>query len=281
MGRRARTELISSIVGVGFCAVLAAWSCETVVAAQTGSRQTAKATFVEQRPGVPTALTFSADYVNPDDPTGKPPAVRTVVETLARDARFDTSVPRQCTATDAQLVAMGASACPAESKVGSGFIRIDTGFPGPNRFIPVDVTFLNNADQLIFLNTSRDTGTRVVSRAPIQGGRLTSNAPPLPGTPPDGGAVDVVQTRFERISRVIEGVRRGYVTTPSVCPADGAWTNTLSFTYADGVTQTVVSPSPCQPAAARLDYKAPRIRVLVVPRNRCAGRPFRARVRIG
>jgi hypothetical protein len=167
------------------------------------------------------------------------------VETLPEGARFDTTVPAQCPATDAQLVAMGESACPPGSKVGSGFIRIDTGFPGPNRFVAVDVAFLNNADQLIFLNTTRDSGARVVNRSTIQGGRLTSSAPPLPGTPPDGGAIDVVQTRLESISREVGGVRRGYITTPTVCPSQGAWTTALSFTYADGVTQTVGSPSPC------------------------------------
>ena len=220
--------------------------------AQPASRQAASAGFVEQRPRVPTALTFSIDYVNPADPGGKPPAVRTVVETLANDARFDTTVPAQCAATDAQLVAMGEAACPPASKVGSGFIRIDTGFPQPNRFLEVDVTFFNNADQLIFLNTSRANGARVVARGTIQGGRLTSNAPPLPGTPPDGGAIDVVQTRLEAISREVGGVRRGYITTPTVCPPGGSWTNTLSFTYADGVTQTVASPSPCVPPTAEI-----------------------------
>src|SRR4051794_7129348 len=119
MGRRARSKVISRTVGMAFCAALAAWSGDTVVA-QTASRQTAKATFVEQRPGVPTAVTFAVDYVNPDDPNGKPPAVRTVIETLARDARFNTSVPAECAATDAQLVAMGEPACPPQSKVGSG-----------------------------------------------------------------------------------------------------------------------------------------------------------------
>ena len=234
------------LVAATLCAALAVWSADTAVS-QTGSRQAASATFDEQRPGVPTALTFNADYVNPGDANAKPPPVKTVVETLADDARFDTNVPARCRASDSQLVAMGESACPPESKVGGGFIRIDTGFPEPNRFIAVDVTFLNNTDELIFLSTARDYATRVVSRAPIEGGRLTSSAPPaLPGTPPDGGAIDVVQTRLEEISRDVDGVRRGYITTPSVCPAGGEWTNTLSFTYRDDVTQTVASPSPCR-----------------------------------
>lgn len=247
--------------------------------AEAGSRQSAKVVFVENRPGVPSGLAFDVDYVNPSDPNGKPPAVRTVFETLAQDARLDTTVPARCDASDAQLMALGDSACPAESKVGTGYIRIDTGFPEPNRFFDVDVTFLNNTDQLIFLSRERKTGARVVSRAAIQGNHLTSMAPPLPGTPPDGGALDVVHTRFDAISREVGGVRRGYITTPSACPRGGTWTNTLAFTYADGVTQTVASQSPCTRPGARAS-KGPRIRLRGVPRKRCARRGFIARVGI-
>jgi hypothetical protein len=247
MGLGVRPGATSRIVGLALCAALVLGS-ETAVA-QTGSRQSASASFVELRPGVPSALTFSVDYVNPDDPDGKPPAVRTVVETMARDARFDTSVPALCEATDAELMAAGAGACPPGSKVGSGYIRIDTGLPDPGRFIEVDVTFLNNTNQLIFLTTNRANGTRVIARGTIQGGRLTSNAPTLPGTPPDGAAIDVVQTRLDAISRVVGSVGRGYITTPAACPSSGVWTNTLSFTYADGVTQNVESRSPCLPPA--------------------------------
>jgi hypothetical protein len=243
MDNRTRRRALTLLALGG--ALVVAPSYAATAAAQTGSRQIAQADFVEQRPGLPSALTFSVDYVNPDDPSAKPPAVRTVMETLAQGASFDTSVPEQCLASDAQLMLQGESACPSGSKVGTGFIRIDTGFSGPNRFIEVDVVFLNNTGQLIFLTTDRDSGARVVARGTIQDGRLTSNAPTLPGTPPDGAAIDVVQTQLESISRVVGGEVRGYITTPPECPPDHTWVNTLSFTYADGVTQTVDSPSPC------------------------------------
>jgi hypothetical protein len=232
------------VLALACCAALTLFAADAA-AAQSGARQSAEIRFVEQRPGVPTALTLSVDYVNPDDPGAKPPAVRTVVETLAPNAHFDTSVPERCAASDAQLMAQGESACPAGSKVGMGYIRIDTGFPGPNRFIEVDVVFLNNANQLIFLNTDRATGAHVVARAAIEGGRITANAPLLPGTPPDGAALDVVRSRLDSISRVVGGEARGYITTPAECPPSRTWVSSLSFTYADGVTQGVESPSPC------------------------------------
>ena len=263
--------------------VLAALVWAPTATAQTGSRQSLTVAFVEQRPGMPSALSFNVDYVNPENPSDKPPAVRTVVETLAAGARFDTDVPQQCRSSDAELMLAGAGACPPGSRVGTGYIRIDTGFPDPNRFIEADVTFLNNAGQVIFLSTDRQTGARVVSRATIEGGRLTSTAPPLPGTPPDGGALDVVRTRLDAITREIGGTRRAYIATPPDCPAGGEWANTVSFTYADGIRQTVVSRSPCVPAAAATPPTARRgvegLRLAVWPRRVRAGRCRRFRLR--
>src|SRR3954462_8998386 len=127
-----RTDLRRAVVGAA-CAASALTAAPAL--AGTGSRQSAKVVFVEHRPGLPSALAFDVDYVNPSDPHGKPPAVRSVFETLAQDARFDTSVPARCDASDAQLMAAGASACPPGSKVGTGYLRIDTGFPEPTRFL--------------------------------------------------------------------------------------------------------------------------------------------------
>lgn len=213
--------------------------------AQSGVRQSSELLFDQEQPGVPTGLTLSIDYVNPDDPSAKPPAVRTVVEELAAGAQIDTSVPDLCTANDAQLTAQGADACPDDSRVGSGFVRVDTGFPEPGRFIDADVVFLNNTDELILVSTARGSGARVITRAAVQGRQIVTNLAALPGTPPDGGAIDVVDFRLEAISREIDGSSRGYITTPPDCPPDGVWTNSISFTYSDGVTQLVDSQSPC------------------------------------
>ena len=215
----------------------------TSVGAQSGSRQSAELRFTQQQPAVPSALIFNADYVNPDDPGAKPPPVRMVVETLAAGARIDTAVPELCTATDAQLMAQGADACPPGSRVGAGTLRIDSGFPEPARFIDADVVFLNNTDELIFVSTERDSGARVVTRSMVQGGQITNSAPPLPGTPPDGGAIDVVRVE-------LGDQTRRYITTPLDCPPSGRWTNSIAFTYADGVTQTVLSDSPCLSAGS-------------------------------
>jgi hypothetical protein len=210
-----------------------------------GTRQSASLTFDQQLPGTPTGVTFDIDYVNPNDAEGKPIPVRTIAALLAEGAQVHTSVPEQCAAPDAQLMFQGPDACPAGSRVGIGYVRIDTGFSGSSRFIENDLVLFNRTGQLIFLFRDRGTGGRLVSRCPIEGLRISCSAPPLPGTLPDGAAVDIVHEELFELTKMVNGVKHGYITTPGECPADGQWTNLATFGYADGASQTVETASSC------------------------------------
>jgi hypothetical protein len=218
--------------------------------AYDGSRQEASFTLTEQRPGRATAERFLFDYVNPDDPEAKPPAVRRVVTVLPRGAAYDASVPGSCTASDSQLMLEGAAACPADSAIGGGVVTVDTGAPGPGRVVTADVEFFNNATdadgEFIYLNTVRGSSARTVIRADVSGRRTITDAGMLPGTPPDGGAIDTVDLTVAEVSRKIDGERRSYITTPPRCPRRGHWNTRVHFSYADGVTQTVKSASECK-----------------------------------
>ena len=240
----------SAAVAVAAVALLIGLAPATA-SAQSGSRQSAGLTFTEREPGVPSGLHLTIDYVNPADPSAKPPAVRNVVQTLAAGALIDTTIPERCTASDAQLMVQGADACPAGSRVGSGTVSIDTGFPEPGRFIVADTVFFNNTDELILLSTDRASGARVVTRSEIRSREIETTLAALPGTPPDGGAIDVVDFRLAKVSRAVGGAQRGYITTPADCPDDRDWLNTIRFTYADGVSQTVSSRSPCTEGARK------------------------------
>ena len=125
----------------------------------------------------------------------------------------------------------------------------------------VDVTFLNRTDELIFLNQVRGRPVRTVLRGQISGTSTTSEVPVLPGTPPDGASIDRVH--FE--DRLIARGGRSYITTPPTCPRSRRWINSTMFTYADGVTQTVRTASPCR----RRKLRAP------TPRRRARARAAR------
>jgi len=230
---------------------LAALACLGVASVPTwasagggDSRQEASYKLTGTAPGNATGETFEFDYVNPDDPGAKPPAVERVVTKLPKRARFDASVPGSCAATDAELMAEGAEACPESSIIGGGVVTVDTGFPEPGRIVTADVVFVNNADdetgEFIYINTVRDTLARTVIRADVKRRKTVTEAGMLPGTPPDGGAIDTVDLEIDLISQ-----RDGdYITTPPRC-RDGHWTTRVRFFYPDGISQLERTKTPC------------------------------------
>jgi hypothetical protein len=239
------TLLLASLIAV------AAGAEGQPAVADPGSYQEARHPFTSQRPGSPTGLIFAVDYVNPDDPEAKPPAVRRVVRTVARGATYDLAVLPACTASDLELMLVGPSACLARSSVGGGEVTVDSGLPGPGRIVEAHVDLFSNGNELIFLNTVTGTSLRTVVRARVKGRSLITEAPFLPGTPPDGGALDTVRLLEKRIIVGSGSERRAVVTTPPRCPRSGHWTNKIAFTYSNGTTQTVATPSPCRKAGRR------------------------------
>jgi len=227
-------KILSAALTVGAVYLLSA-----APAAAGGDRQVATAEFSRMAPGVSTGLEIEIDYMNPGDAEGKPPAVREIVLKLARPSRIDTGALPACEADNATLQASGAAACP-DSQLGGGEVVLDTGFPEPLRFLTNDLTLLNATGEVIFLFQEQTSGARLASRAIIDGDTITSTAPLLPGTPPDGAAVDTVSETFEHAATT------GYLITPGRCPGRGYWRNRLRFTYDDGTVQRVLTPSPCR-----------------------------------
>jgi hypothetical protein len=217
-----------------------------------GDRQSLEFTATSERPNSSTGTRIVIDYVNPADPRAKPFAVDRVELRGHPGTRIDTSVPARCGASDAQLVAQGASACPRGSIVGGGVVRTDSGGTGPLRFFVNDVTLINGRDQLIFLLEERRSGFRLVTRAPVTPTGTITRVPFVPGGPPDGQlAIDFVDLR----TRAISNARGNYITTPPTCPASGRWTNRGIFSYDDDqdgnfdTVQTERSATPCRPSS--------------------------------
>jgi hypothetical protein len=206
-----------------------------------GVRQVASIDFTTAKPSTPLLEQISIDYANPDDPEGKPPAVRKVETILQGGARYDTTGIAQCMASDAALMAQGEAACPPESKIGAGVTTVDTGVEGPNRFVEADIDFFNNEDELIYLTTVKPSGAHTVIRADVFKRRTVTEVAMLPGSPPHGGAVDTVEVEIGRIDD-----DASYLTSPPRCPKRGFWVNRIRFTYADGETQETSNEVPCR-----------------------------------
>jgi hypothetical protein len=242
-------------------------------------RQAASLKYTTTTPSAATGSVLSIDWVNPNDPNAKPYAIKTLIVQFAPGSTLDTSVPEQCKASDAQLEAEGAAACPPASQVASGTIVTDSGgnagpFP---RFIDVAATNFNNQGEVIGIGDATNAPivpgvTRTVTRSQVTGNSFSTDFPAFrTGSPPDGfNALKSLRVTAAAIAR--DG--RAYGRTPATCPASGSWTNKLTFVYQDGVTQTVLSDSPCT------SPRPVRIRVHLVPRHRCAERRVGLRTRI-
>ena len=248
--------------------------------AQGTSRQTASVFFSEQAVSAPTGATVKIRYRDPaNGGAGKPPAVQRIVTSLAPGTLVDTTVPARCAASDAELMAEGTDACPPQSVVGMGTVRLDTGLQGGQRFLDNHLALVNNAGELIMITTVRGSSppTRAVVRGKIMGNKIVAEIPPIPGGPPDFfTAIRDVDFTVARIFDRVQGENRAYLSTPAECPVTRRFANAFSFTYRDGVTQNVASPSTCTPP----DRKAPRIRLAGVPRRGCAARGVRPRIRV-
>jgi hypothetical protein len=192
--------------------------------------------FTTRSPATPSGRIFHDEFFDARDASAKPPAVQHVHLQLPEGARFDTGAVPRCAASDAELMAQGPSACDPKSQVGNEVYSFDTGVDGPNRLVTSDIAFLNNKDELIILTQERQSGSRVVVRGKITRDTFDFDLPPLPGTPPDGGA-----DRREDGTYPVTG----WLTTPPTCPKSGKWTFRVDYTFRNGEKVTRTSDSPC------------------------------------
>ena len=199
--------------------------------------------FTTRVPDTPAGRTFTADWIDPENPGGKPHGISNILVALHPGARFDTTAMPRCEATDAQLMAQGEAACPPASNLGVDELVGDTGFPEPGRYVTLDSTFLNGPGEVIFLARERQSGNpHFVARGKASGNTLDIPIPLIPGTPPEG--IGLYRERGTWIKAIGSG-GKGFFTTPPVCPKDGRWRNQVTYTYRDGLVQTAASTSPC------------------------------------
>jgi hypothetical protein len=208
-------------------------------------RQFGSFTNTATAPGAATGLVVDLKFRNPENPSQKPYTAKTMVVHAAAGGVIDTTVPPQCHASDAQLMLQGPSACPPDTKIGSGFSISDTGGGGP---LPRDsratITNFNNQDEVIGVGVVDSLpALKPVDRTKIHGRDSTTNFPLFPGAPPPDPYTPFKQLHVVFPRYVRNG--RAYMRTPPSCASVGYWTIVAEFTYVDGVKQSLESHSPC------------------------------------
>jgi hypothetical protein len=237
-GKRIATASIAAVAG----AVLAAGAtAHAAVPRQVGSLK-----YTSTVPGSSTGLALDFKFQNPDGPGLKPHTVKTLVVHAPPGGVLDTTVPPQCHASDAELMALGPSACPPATKVGQAYAISDTGSSGPfPRYSRTNITEFNNQDEVVAVGVTEDIpALKPVDRTKIEGDHTTTNFPLLPGGPPPDPYSAFKELHFSFSPYARNG--KAYNRTPSTCPSVGYWRMVLEFTYVDGVTERVNSDSPCK-----------------------------------
>lgn len=250
--------------------------------AQAQERQAATLGFTTTEPGSATGLRLDLAI---RDAGGTPPGAQRIVVTFTQGTIFDFSVPAACEAPDAELVARGAAACPAESVVARGKLEAESGPRPPEHEL---AAFSGGDNELILV--AENPQSRMVSRARVDDAKVTLEI-----------AAPTVLRRLTLSGGPITKSGATFLKTPPACPDSGAWTSTFTLSYRDGATQRTTPTTPCRragepqfrtedgilgegqadepPVTDPVEEEAPRVRVTGAPR-RCTRTAFRVRVRI-
>lgn len=232
--------------GILISLVLLGLAVPVAPAAAAGARQSGGATFTTTHPGAATGADTNLDFWNPDDPAAKTPSLRSFTIKWPAGTVIDTTVPDQCTATDAELYAEGSAACPPGSRLGGGTLVSDTGSTDPSypRYVTNIVDQFNNRDELIGVaNSVGDPSIRTVTRSKIAGTTYSTTIPPFPTFSMTDPFVGFKSWRLHSDAYVRNGLAA--FRTPPHCPKAGYWTVAMTFTYWDGVTQALTNRSAC------------------------------------
>lgn len=210
-------------------------------AAHAGPRVDYRQVFTTSAPGTSTGVETQLLYKNPDDPDAKPIPVREEQFTFPEGTTFDNAVVPPCDASDLEVMLLEDAACPPESKTGGGTGTTMSGFPGEDE-TPLTVDGWEDGSGTLLLAGYKEYHLREATRARRDGRVVTIEVPRTPGGPPDG------ETAI-RSAHNIFGARslgdRAYIRTPPTCSADGVWTFTARFTFADGTIEHDSHDMPC------------------------------------
>ena len=227
----------------------------SAVAAQpgTGPREKVNQRFTTRHPGSATGLSLTARFHAAGDPKGPPPYLERMVFNPPGRMHYDTSVPEQCSAPDAELRVMGPGACPAGSLIGSGttegLLQVPVGSGFTFDHFHHHVYLMNNANEQILLIHSE--GYTVVRGEIRPNGSSVWNTPTCFPAPPTGCVDDNVlqlksSTAIAPYKRTVGGHVKSYATTPGKCPRRGYWRTKVRLRWSNGKVDHVVSKQPCR-----------------------------------
>lgn len=220
-------------VALAACALLAAPA--TAGTSSEAGPSSMDASF-ETRPSTPTGLAMEIEYRGTGGPDDPPPPITHLDIGLPPGTEFDGSAVPVCTASDAELMALGRLACPPNTRIGHGTISVVIA-PSMDPST-TDTVWFNGGDHLIEIVLAPAGPTALArERLYVREGHLVADVKLFPGGPPN--SVTVTDVTFEIYER------GSYLTTPPRCSEGQGWTFSAEFGFNDGTTQTARATTPC------------------------------------
>lgn len=215
-------------------------------ASEAADRQEVTFRFLEKKPATATAARFRVAFRDPRNPAAKPPSVARQVSRLPRGT-VQLAAGERCTASDAELMLLGESACPRRSFLFPGAVLADNGPGAPiPRYTRFRTYMFDNGSEMVSLLEIVDPATqppaRFVSRSQIRGRVMITKFPAFVTDP--FGESSYSAMRRVTASPPPPGVALRLV-TPRSCPRRGHWTAQFRFTYRDGVSEKERVRMPC------------------------------------
>jgi hypothetical protein len=221
----------------------AALTVSTVALASPQFVSTFSGTYSAKTPRSSSGLDALATWSDPGEPGGKPKEIQRIKVVFSPGTKLDTGALPVCRATDLEVQVRTVRACPAKTKLGE--VRGQGVYAGGGQPFNTFATLFNAKGQIIVVVTLDDRNGMLLTnfRDDVRRSSITINLK-------IGRGISLVrfQAHVPPHSRKRGGKRRTYFTTPPSCPATGAWTTTVIFSYRDGSSDQRSSPSPCASA---------------------------------
>jgi hypothetical protein len=197
-----------------------------------------------KKAGAPTGIAFAVEFGDPAAPNGLPSGLKDFKITMPKGAKIDPAGATQCKTTEADLMAKGAAACPASSRVGKGQATATNGTAVVDvaGFIFNTKAGSKNAFLFLFLINNSYAAS---FNAPVKGNALSASG--LSGAVPGGLLVTKFSGTIDKRSKGRGKKKHVLITAPKVCPKSKKWTNKASFTFVDGSKDSATSTSACKP----------------------------------
>jgi hypothetical protein len=194
-------------------------------------------TYSSKVPRSPAGFDSLATFSDPGEPAGKPKELVRIKVGFHPGTRIDTAALPRCRASDRDVRLFGLRACPAST--GLGIVRAEGVISTGQRLNPVGHLF--NASRAIIVVVTVDGRYITSFRDDLTRDTLTVNF-----RIPRGISLIRFKPHIPRHFRKRAGKRKAYMRTPPSCPATGAWTTTVIFSYRDGSAQELSAATPCR-----------------------------------